>query len=234
MHASSTEPHRLFILEEVTVEPKTCCQTCTPPYADERSSEIVSPWRLALALLWAHLFQVTFDLTKVLDLGLQGFNLKRHAKNSHYTKLTICEIGFYKERVTRNIMWMYFMLNVQFVIFPRLKRLVETSVAFHRVVHKNGASSQDKNKVNERACSPLLFKTLRCGQVCRAAPVCDFKGSGRCESVVGGGGSGCDPHTTELFIVVFIPVSVPAAVAGAQGLIALLKVYSIQVSAQLE
>lgn len=131
-------------------------------------------------------------------------------------------------------MWMYFMLNVQFVIFPRLKRLVETSVAFHRVVHKNGASSQDKNKFNERACSPLLFKTFHCGQMCRAAPVCDFKGSGRCESVVVGGGSGCDPHTTELFIVILIPVSGPAAVAGAQGLIALLKVYSIQVSAQLE
>lgn len=136
-------------------------------------------------------------------------------------------------------MWMYFMLNVQFVIFPRLKRLVETSVAFHRVVHKNGASSQDKNKVNERARPPLLFKTLHCGQMCRAAPVCDFKGSGRCESVVvggggGGGGSGCGPHTAELFIVVFIPVSVPAAVAGAQGLVALLKVYSIQVSTQLE
>lgn len=66
-----------------------------------------------------------------------------------------------------------------------------------------------------------------------AAPVCDFKGSGRCESVVVGG-SGCHPHTTELLIVFVILVSGPAAVAGAQGPIALLKVYSIQVSTQLE
>lgn len=72
--------------------------------------------------------------------------------------------------------------------------------------------------------------------MCRPAPVGDFKSSGRCESVGGGGGggSGCDPHTAELFILFVIPVSCPAAVAGAQGLIALLNVYGIQVSTQLE
>lgn len=60
-----------------------------------------------------------------------------------------------------------------------------------------------------------------------AAPVGDFKSSSRCEWIAGGG-FGCDPHATELFIVLLVPrssppVSGPAAVpAGAQGLVALL------------
>lgn len=132
-------------------------------------------------------------------------------------------------------MWTDFMLNVQFVIFPRLKRLVEASVTFHRVIHKNGAPSKCKHKlIHELVLSSCL--TFSTGvTVCRPAPVGDFKSSGRGESVGGGGGgSGCDPHTAELFIVFFIPVSCPGAVAGAQGLIALLNVYGIQVSTQLE
>lgn len=127
-------------------------------------------------------------------------------------------------------MWTYFMLNVQFVIFPGLKRLVEASVTLYCVIHKNGAPSKCKNKLIVLSLQ-LTFSTGV--TVCRAAPVGDFKSSGRRESV-GGGGSGCDPHTTELFIVFFIPVSCPAAVAGAQGLIALLNVYGVQVSTQLK
>lgn len=38
------------------------------------------------------------------------------------------------------------MLNVQLVIFPRLEGLVEAAVAFHRVVHEDGAPSTVKNK----------------------------------------------------------------------------------------
>lgn len=75
--------------------------------------------------------------------------------------------------------------------------------------------------------------------VCTPAPVGDFQSSGRCESGGGGGGgggggSGCDPHPTELFIVFLVPVSCPVAVAGAQGLVALLNVHGVQVSPQLE
>lgn len=91
---------------------------------------------------------------------------------------------------------------------------------------------QKTNIMNELVlCSLNIFHR---GQMRRAAPVCDFKGSGRRSESVAVGGSGCHPHTTELVIVFVILVSGPAAVAGAQGPIALLKVYSIQVSTQLE
>lgn len=52
-------------------------------------------------------------------------------------------------------MWTYFMLNVHFVIFPRLKRLVEASVTFYRVIHKNGAPSKCENKLINELVQPL-------------------------------------------------------------------------------
>lgn len=128
-------------------------------------------------------------------------------------------------------MWKYFMLNVQFVIFPGLERLVEASITLYCVIHKNGAPSK---RTNKRMNELVLSLCLKCSTVCRPAPVGDFQSSGRCESGGGGGGAGCDPHTTELFIVFSIPVFSPAAVAGAQGLIALFNVHGVQVSTQLE
>lgn len=80
--------------------------------------------------------------------------------------------------------------------------------------------------------------TYQYRQIYTAAPVGDFESSRWRESIAGGG-FGCDPHATELFIVFLIPhssppVSGPAAVPGAQGPVALLKIYSIQVSTQLK
>lgn len=65
-------------------------------------------------------------------------------------------------------------------------------------------------------------------------PVGDLERRRWCEHVADGG-FGCDPHATELVIVLLIPCSSlpvfgPAAVPGAQGLVALLQVHSVQVS----
>lgn len=69
-------------------------------------------------------------------------------------------------------------------------------------------------------------------------PVGDFESSRGCEHVADGG-FGCDSHATELVIVLLIPHSSlpvfgPATVPGAQGLVALLQVHSVQVSIQLK
>lgn len=73
----------------------------------------------------------------------------------------------------------------------------------------------------------------QCRHFYTAAPVCDFESRRGCNFIVGGG-FGRDPHATELVTVLLIPVSGPAAVPGTQGPVALLKVYSIQVSTHLE
>lgn len=146
------------------------------------------------------------------------------------------------------------MLNVQFVVFPCLKWLVEASITFYCVIHKNRAPSEYKKnkritKKHTVICSLIYFLTFYLSplskiityqyrQIYTAAPVGDFESSRWCESIAGGG-FGCDPHATELFIVLLIPhssppVSGPAAVPGAQGPVALLKIYSIQVSTQLK
>lgn len=52
-----------------------------------------SPWQVTLTFLWPHLFQVTFDLTQVLDFGLQGFNLDGAGTNTQLHTLT-AEWGF--------------------------------------------------------------------------------------------------------------------------------------------
>lgn len=71
-------------------------------------------------------------------------------------------------------------------------------------------------------------------QMYRVEPVGDFQSS-RWGGFTAGGGFGCDPHPTELFIVVFIPLSSrtvtgSTAVPGAQGSVTLLQVNCIQVS----
>lgn len=111
----------------------------------QRSSEISSPRSLALTFFWAHLLQVTFDLTKVLDLSLQGFNLKRdaHTKKKKKHRMNDRQKWLLQSQKEGG-MWKYFMLNVEFVILPGLERLVEASVTLHRVIHKNGAPSKQK------------------------------------------------------------------------------------------
>lgn len=69
-------------------------------------------------------------------------------------------------------------------------------------------------------------------------PVGDFESCWWCEFVVGGG-SGCNAHATELFIVLLIscssaPVTRPTAVPGSQAPVALLQVYGVQISVQLK
>lgn len=71
-----------------------------------------------------------------------------------------------------------------------------------------------------------------------AAPVGDFESRRRRESPAGGGFSR-DPHATELIVVLLLashspaPVLGPANVSGAEGLVALLQIHRVQVSAQL-
>lgn len=43
-------------------------------------------------------------------------------------------------------MLQYLMLNVKFVVFPCLKRLVETSITFYCVIHKNWAPAGYKKQ----------------------------------------------------------------------------------------
>lgn len=43
----------------------------------------------------------------------------------------------------------YLMLNVQFVVFPCLKRFVEASITLYCVIHKNGAPGGKKKTLLE-------------------------------------------------------------------------------------
>lgn len=71
-----------------------------------------------------------------------------------------------------------------------------------------------------------------------AAPVGDFESRRWRESPAGGGFSR-DPHAAELIVVLLLasqssaPVLGPANVSGAEGLVALLQIHRVQVSAQL-
>lgn len=64
---------------------------------------MISPWRVTLTFFRAHLSQVTFDLTEVLDLGLQGFNLRREAHTKADRVSDLWELAFMD--VTRGKMW---------------------------------------------------------------------------------------------------------------------------------
>lgn len=67
--------------------------------------------------------------------------------NSH-TELSVLQrrLRTWDNRLTRRRTWKYLVLNVQFVVFPCLERLVEASVTFYRVIHENRAPSRHKRQ----------------------------------------------------------------------------------------
>lgn len=90
-------------------------------------------------------------------------------------------------------------------------------------------------------CKSTLFLLLS-PQTCHVntdtvLPVGHFKRSRWCDCSAGGG-YGCGSHATELFIILlilhFALMRGPAAILGAQGLVSLLQVYSVQVPFQLK
>lgn len=104
-------------------------------------SDTFLPGSVTLTFLRPHLFQVTFDLTEVLDFGLQGFNLNTVETTSRHTKLNMNHKQTVEQILALDLtgwtLLQYLMLNVKFVVFPCLKRLVETSITFYCVIHKN-------------------------------------------------------------------------------------------------
>lgn len=92
LHMSCTEPEGLFILEEITARSKKKLLSDMSVIRSTRrwlsGRESLSPGSsVALAFLWPHLLQVAFDLTEVLDFGLQGFDLNGN-KQPHRAQRT--------------------------------------------------------------------------------------------------------------------------------------------------
>lgn len=88
MHTSCIELENLFIFkhspkrQETTVKHVISCI-----HSWHCDTDKFSPGSVTLTFLWPHLFQVTFNLTQVLDFGLQGFNLNTAGTIAHKAEL---------------------------------------------------------------------------------------------------------------------------------------------------
>lgn len=93
--------------------------------------------------------------------------------------------------------------DVQFVVFPGLKRFVDSSVTLHRVVHQNGASTGAKPPEESKTDTYIVVSPCYWTPVLATStytPVGDFQSSRWRQSVVAAW-FGSDSHSTELLVV---------------------------------